>query len=227
MSGDEAAGSGPAADAAHDARELLNGILDEMNAGYRAMPGTRSTSDGEADVVSTARGAGRVTLNGLVDLVTELAELGIRVVGKIAVEVTNAAAELVQVIARRAGDGSLSDPLRLSVGGAVPEPAPVLVLPDVSPGQTTTSHVSVRNDTLDMIDGMRLRCGGLFGPGEERILGYRLDFTPPVVDVRPRTTVNVACSIVVPSDTKRARYFGVIEVAGTPGLQLLVSLNVI
>ena len=63
--------------------------------------------------------------------------------------------------------------------------------------------------------------------GAERILGYKLDFSPPVVDVRPGTTVNVACSLVVPSDTKRARYFGVIEAAGTPGLQLLVSLNVI
>ena len=32
--GDEAAGRGPAADAAHDARELLNGILAEMNEGH-------------------------------------------------------------------------------------------------------------------------------------------------------------------------------------------------
>ena len=208
MSGDEVAGRGPAADAAHDARELLNGILDEMNAGYS-----------KDEAVVGARGDNRVTLNGLVDLAAELAELGVRVVGRIVVEVTSAAAEFVQVIARRAGDRS--------PGAVGPEPAPVLVLPDVSPGQTTTSHVSVRNDTLDMIDGMRLRCGGLFGPGEERILGYKLDFSPPVVDVRPGTTVNVACSLVVPSDSKRARYFGVIEAAGTPGLQLLVSLNVI
>jgi hypothetical protein len=221
MSGDEVAGQGPAADAAHDARVLLNGILHEMNAGYQ------TAFDSGGDVDGTARGAGRVTVKGLVDLATELAELGVRVVGKIVVDVTSAAAELVEVIARRAGDGSLADPLRLSVGAAGSEPAPVLVLPDVSPGQSTTSHVSVRNDTLGMIDGMRLRCGGLFGPGEERILGYRLDFTPPVVDVPPNTTVNVACSLAVPADTKRARYFGVIEAAGTPGVQLLVSLNVV
>jgi hypothetical protein len=218
MSGDEGAGRGPAADAAHDARQLLNGILDEMNAGYRAVPGTgRSTSDGDDDR--------RVTLHGVVNLATELAELAIRTVGRVAVDVTSAAAEFGALIARRLSDGSLSDPLRVPGAGA--EPAPVLVLPDVSPGETTTTHVTVRNDTLDMIDGMRLRCGGLFGPGEERILGYRLDFTPPVVDVRPGTSANVACSLVVPSDTKRARYFGVIEAAGTPGLQLLVSLNVI
>jgi hypothetical protein len=226
MSGDEGAGQGPAAGAAHDARELLNGILDEMNAGYRAVPGAdQSTSAGDKAAAGDARGGRGVTLHGVVSLATELAELAIRTIGRVAVDVTGAAAELGTLIARRVSDGSLSDPLRVPGAGA--EPAPVLVLPDVSPGETTTTHVTVRNDTLDMIDGMRLRCGGLFGPGEERILGYRVDFTPPVVDVRPGTSANVACSLVVPSDTKRARYFGVIEAAGTPGLRLLVSLNVI
>jgi hypothetical protein len=219
MSGDEAAGAGAATNAVHDARELLNGILDEMNAGYRAVPNTdQSSSDGNDD--------SRVTLKGLVDLATELAELVIRAVGKIAVDVTSAAAEFGTVIARRAGDGSLSNPLRVAAG-ANTAPAPVLVFPDVSPGQTTTTHVNVSNDTLNTIDGMRLRCTGLFGPGEERILGYRVDFTPPVVDVHPGTSANLAASLVVPPDTKRARYFGVIEAAGTPGVQLLVSLNVI
>lgn len=219
MSGDGGAGQGPAAAAAHDARKLLNGILGEMNAGGENQAG--------GDRAGDTHGNSRVTLKGLVDLATELAELVIRVVGKVAVEVTSAAAEFATVIARRVGDGSLSDPLRFSGAAGDTAPAPVLVLPDVSPGGTTSTHVTVRNDTLDMIDGMRLRCGGLFGPGEERILGYRLDFSPGAVDVQPGTSANVACSLVVPHDTKRARYFGVIEAAGTPGLQLLVSLNVI
>ena len=226
MSGDEGAGQGPAADAAHDARELLKGILDEMNAGYRAARGADGSPDDD-DAAGDARGDRGVTLHGLVNLATEIAELAIRAVGKLAVDVTGAAAEFGALIARRVGDGSLSDPLRVPGAAGDPAPAQVLVLPDVSPGQTTAAQVTVRNDTLNMIDGMRLRCGGLFGPGEERILGYRLDFTPPVVDVRPGTSASVACSLAVPADTKRARYFGVIEAAGTPGLQLLVSLNVI
>lgn len=220
MSGDEESAPDPAADAVHQARSLLNGILDEMNAGYRAAP----TSVGDEEKPSPED---RVSLNGLLDLATELAELVMRVAGKIAEDVTKAAAEFGAVIVRRAADGSLSDPPRGSDPPSGPTLPATLSLPDVSPGQTTSALVEVRNDSLETVDGLRLRCPGLFGSGEERILGYRVSFSPLVVDVEPGGRASVTCSLAVPPDTKRARYVGLIEAAGTPGVQLLVSLNVI
>jgi len=65
-------------------------------------------------------------------------------------------------------------------GEATAAVAPVaLVLPTVSPGGETSVAFEVRNDSRDMIDAMRLRCGGLFGADDLRVASLDVTFTPP------------------------------------------------
>ena len=84
--------------------------------------------------------------------------------------------------------------------------------PSESSGLTTTASFDVRNDGSTWSTGCA--CGAADSSALARgdIPGYRLDFIPPVVDVRAGAAVDRRVPVVVPSDTKRGRYFGVIEV---------------
>jgi hypothetical protein len=106
-------------------------------------------------------------------------------------------------------------------------PAAVLVLPTVSPGRSASAPFTVRNDSLETIDAMPLRCDGLFGAGGTRITGRRVSFRPSTVAVAPGGTADVQCVVDVLDTTKRGGYTGLIEAAGLPGVRLLVTLDVI
>src|SRR4051812_32424287 len=105
--------------------------------------------------------------------------------------------------------------------------AAVLVLPTVSPGRSASALFTVRNDSLETIDVMPLRCDGLFATGGAHIPGRRVSFRPATVGVAPRGTAAVECHVDVPDAAKRGSYTGLIEAAGSPGVQLLVKLEVI
>jgi hypothetical protein len=85
----------------------------------------------------------------------------------------------------------------------------------------------VRNDSRDMIDAMRLRCGGLFGADDLRVASLDVTFTPPL-DVPPRSRVQVICQVKnVSASAKLGHFVGLIEARGLTGVQLLVSLDVV
>jgi hypothetical protein len=87
--------------------------------------------------------------------------------------------------------------------------------------------MEVRNDSRDELDALRLRCGGLFGPGELRIGGQHIRFSPLTVDVKPTSIAEVTCSVETLPETKRGHYVGLVEAVGVPGVQLLVVLDVV
>ncbi len=102
-----------------------------------------------------------------------------------------------------------------------------LALPGVTAGRKTSAPFEVRNDSRDMIDAMRLRCGGLFRADDVRIASRDITFTPATLDVPPRSRVKVTCQVHVPASAKLGHYVGLIEAKGLTGVQLLVSLDVI
>ena len=73
---------------------------------------------------------------------------------------------------------------------------------------------------------MSLRCDGLFALAGRRIPGESVRFAPPTVDVAPRGTAQVECTVNVPATAKRGSYTGLIE-TGRTGVELLVSLTVV
>jgi len=116
--------------------------------------------------------------------------------------------------------------------GAVPgepsaAPPVALALPATSPGGTASGAFRVRNDSLEMVDALRFRCGGLFGPGDLRITQARIRFDPPVVDVDPKGNAVTTCVVAVPKSAKLGHYTGLVEAAGLSGVQLLVTLDVL
>lgn len=112
-------------------------------------------------------------------------------------------------------------------GEAGPGAPVALALPATSPGGTTSGSFRIRNDSLDTVDALRFRCGGLFGPGDLRITPARIRFDPPVVDVDPEGNAVATCVVAVPKSAKLGHYTGLVEPAGLSGVQLLVTLDVL
>lgn len=164
---------------------------------------------------------------GAVGRARDIAVLMLRTAATIAEGCVDSAEELESILtghplSDRAGSAPKPD------GEATAAVAPVaLVLPAVSPGGETSVAFEVRNDSRDMIDAMRLRCGGLFGADDLRIASLDVTFTPPTLDVPPRSRVQVICQVNVPASAKLGHYVGLIEARGLTGVQLLVSLDVV
>lgn len=156
----------------------------------------------------------------LVDLAQDVAALALHTAGQIGEVLVQAAGELESVVARHPpGRPGTQAPTTAASAG--------LVLPEASPGHTTSASFQVRNDSPGTVDAMHFRCGALFGPGDERIAGTRVKFFPLTMDVAPMGVAAATCTVDVPSQAKRTHYVGLIEASGLPGVQLLVSLNVI
>ena len=180
------------------------------------------TADRAAGVVDAAN----ERASGAVDLARDIAGLILRTAITIAEDVVEAAGQLESVVAGQPVGSPIVEPHE-SDDAVVTTAAPVaLGLPDVSPGRTTSIPFDVRNDSLETIDAMRLRCGGLFGPGDVRIAGHYIKFAPVTVDVASHSVAKVTCTVDVPADAKRGHYAGLIEATGLTGVQLLVSLDV-
>jgi hypothetical protein len=120
------------------------------------------------------------------------------------------------------GTGSDGTPAGAGLGAPV-----ALALPATSPGETASGSFRVHNDSLDTVDALRFRCGGLFGPGDLRITPARIRFDPPVVDVAPDGDAVATCVVAVPKSAKLGHYTGLVEAAGLSGVQLLVTLDVL
>jgi hypothetical protein len=165
--------------------------------------------------------------SGAADLAKDIASLMLRTAITIAEDFVEAAGELESVVAGSPRDGATVEPHEPD-DSAVTVPAPVaLALPDVSPGDAASLPFDVRNDSLETVDGMRLRCAGLFGAGGIRISGPQIKFAPVTVDVAPHGTASVTCTVNVPASAKRGHYIGLIEATGLAGVQLLVTLDVV
>lgn len=163
---------------------------------------------------------------GAGDLAMQIARLVLRTAVALAEDVVEGAGQLESVLAGQPSDDSNRHrPGDGDGDGAAMAPA-AAALPRVSPGGTTSVKVAVRNDSPDTVDAMRLRCGGLYSSGDVRIPGHRVKFEPVTVNVAPRATAEVTCSVNVPADAKRGHYTGLIEATGLTGVQLLVSLDV-
>jgi hypothetical protein len=158
------------------------------------------------------------------DVARQVARLVLRTAIAVAEDVVEGAGQLESVLAGQPADDSNAPPP--DDEGGVATMAAAAVLPAVSPGRTTSVSVTVRNASPDTVDAMRLRCGGLHGSGDVRIPGHHVKFAPVQVDVVPRGTADVTCTVNVPADAKRGHYTGLIEATGLTGVQLLVSLDV-
>lgn len=158
-------------------------------------------------------------------MLTDLGVLMLRTAVTVADDLIGAAGELESRLTGVPGDRRGGEPPE-STGAAVSAP-PRLKLADVSPGATAKSNFVVRNDRLDTVDAMRLRCDGLFAAGGLRISGNNVKFTPSLVDVAAHSTKGITCTVHVPRTTKRGRYTGLIAPTNWPDVELLVTLNVV
>jgi hypothetical protein len=193
---------------------------DEFRKAYGAAAGrgparARGRAPGLTDVAS--EGA-----SGAADLAREVAGIVLRAAVGIGEQVVKAAGQLESVVVDEPG-GLTYEP---RTGDAAPCEPPVLRLPAVSPGDTASKTFDVRNDSLDTMDAMRLQCDGLFAHAGARIPGKSIRFTPPTVDVAPKGSAPVECTVKVPAGAKRGSYTGLIE-TGRTGVDLLVALTVV
>ena len=212
--------------------QAYHAVADTIGGAGRRIGGvTKATPAGASDAktrggAATTR-AGDDWAPGLFDLANEIAGLLVRTASEIAESVVKAAGTMGTVVAHHPVTSPMLEPLR-TVGQAATAPAATsLPLPDATPGTTTAASLVVRNDSRDTLDALRLRCGGLFGPGDLRIGGQHVRFSPVTVDIGSETTADVTCTVDVPSDTRRAHYVGLVEAVGVPGVQLLVVLDVV
>jgi len=102
-----------------------------------------------------------------------------------------------------------------------------LMLGSVSPGRSVSKPFDVRNDSLDTVDAMPLRCDGLFGDAGRHIAAGDITFDPVSVTVMPQGSAEVRCTVAVPEAATRGTYTGLITASDRTGVQLLVSLRVI
>ena len=205
-------------DARHRGERAFRRAYGDFSHQLGAEPGVRGPSvfdlvgEGGAGAVGSAR---------------DVAVLMLRTASTIAEGCVDAAEELESILtghplSGRAGSAAKPD------GGPTAAVAPAaLVLPAVTAGRETSAPFEVRNDSRDMVDAMRLRCGGLFGADDARIVSTDITFTPATLDVPPRSRVKVTCHVKVPASTKRGHYVGLIESRGLTEVQLLVTLDVI
>jgi hypothetical protein len=192
---------------------------EELRRAY-ADVGRTEASGGSAPGVSDVAGEGVSTA---ADLARQVAGIVLRTAAGIGQQVVDAAGQLESAVGNEpAGTPKYKPPTDTAASA---EPA-VLRLGSVSPGDTASKRFVVRNDSLDTIDAMSLRCDGLFALAGRRIPGESVRFTPPTVDVAPRGTAQVECTVNVPAAAKRGSYTGLIE-TGRTGVQLLVSLAVV
>lgn len=210
-------------------KNLIEAATDLGNQVFRqTYEGISSRVGGDA----ASRASGVVDLaneraSGAVDLAKDIAELVLHTFVTIAEDVVEAAGQLESVVTSQPSDRPIVKPPESEDKVVSTPPAAALALPDASPGRTTSLPFDVRNDSLEMIDAMRLRCGGLFGVGDVRIPGPHVKFSPVTVDVAPESSAAVICTVDVPADTKRGHYVGLIEATGITGVQLLVTLDVV
>jgi hypothetical protein len=161
------------------------------------------------------------------DMVKDLAVLMLQTAVTVAQDVAEAAVQLESMLTGLPRDDQSDERPGVDDDAVTLSAPPSLELPDVSPGGQAKADFVVRNSGLDTVDGMRVRCRGLFATGELRIAGERVKFAPPTVDVPPRGTAAVTCTVHVPSTAKRGHYSGVIEATDRPGVQLLALLHVV
>ena len=169
--------------------------------------------------------AGSERASDAADIVTDLGVLMLRTAVAVADDLIGAAGELESRLTGVSGDRRSGEPPE-STGPVVSGPSR-LKLPDASPGGTAKADFVVRNDSLETVDALRLRCDGLFAPGGLRISGNNVKFTPSLVDVAAHTTKGVTCAVRVARSTKRGRYTGLIAATNWPDVELLVTLNVV
>jgi hypothetical protein len=175
---------------------------------------------GSAPGVSDVAGEGVSTA---ADLARQVAGIVLRAAAGVGEQVVQAAGQLESVVGDAPARTSKYEP---HAGATASGEAAVLRLGSVSPGATASKRFVVRNDSLDTIDAMSLRCDGLFALAGRRIPGESVRFMPPTVDVAPRATAQVECTVTVPATAKRGSYTGLIE-TGRTGVQLLVSLMIV
>jgi hypothetical protein len=199
---------------------------------YERIGGRAGASPGSAGGRSTDQP--RDPVSGSVDLAKDIAGLVLHTAATVAQDVADAAASLDSLVAEhRHGSAAAEAPGASAAGPGAGDPAvavstPVaLALPAVSPGASTSMPFDVRNDSLETVDAVRLRCRGLFGPGDVRISGRNVKFAPVTVSVAPKSTVSVTCNVKAPEDAKRGHYAGLIEATNLAGVQLLASLDVV
>jgi len=189
-------------------------------------PDTRASDDRD-----TYRHADGDDSTGVTDIANELASLLVKfttqIVGQVAKDLVSAAGEAGHAVMKHPAVSVIAEPFKSAAKVAIAPQSPVLTLPDASPGQVTSIPLEVRNDSLDSFDGVRLRCAALLGPGEVRIAGSSISFSPASVDVAPNSIVTVTCKVDLPADAKRAHYLGSIDAIGITGVQLLVQLDVV
>jgi hypothetical protein len=156
------------------------------------------------------------------DLARDLAGLMFRTARTVGQDLLDAAGELEPLL------GDKGRVPQRSSGESVAGSAPAaLALTDAAAGTTTSKEFLVRNDSLETLDALGLRCAGMFAAGGMRISSANIKFSPVTVDVLPRETANVSCKVHVPKATKRGHYVGLIEAVGLDDVQLLVTLDVL
>lgn len=222
MSGDEDSVGDIAGMVFNKGYELGKNALRSAQAGAAAVTNKKGEGDGDAD---------RDDSTGVTDIANELASLLVKfttqIVGQVAKDLVSAAGEAGSVVMKHPAASVIAEPFKSAAKVAFAPQSPVLILPDASPGQVTSIPLEVRNDSPDSFDGVRLRCAALLGPGEVRIAGSSISFSPASVDVAPNSIVTVTCKVDLPADAKRAHYLGSIDAIGITGVQLLVQLDVV
>ena len=163
---------------------------------------------------------------GAGDLAVDVARLLLRTAIAVAEDVVEGASQLDSVLSSQRGSGSGARKHRPGGADRPAGPPAAATLPAVSPGKSSSVAIAVRNDSLDQVDGLRLRCNGLYGSGDVRIPGRQIKFEPATINVDPGSAEEVTSTVRVPADAKRGHYTGLIEAVGLPGVQLLVSLDV-
>jgi len=104
---------------------------------------------------------------------------------------------------------------------------PILALPAACPGERTSKWFSVSNPTRDYFDHIHLRCDALVGSGSHHIDGSHITFDPHHMNVRPCGSVRATVAVVVPDDTPRGSYIGVITIPGYRGIRMLLTVDVV
>jgi hypothetical protein len=208
-------------------KRLIDAATDLGEQALRKVGGGGDRSRGGRGRAPTGQAPGTVAgegAAGAADLARDAAGLALRAAVMFGERALDFAGQLESKVGDAPAAGARREPYadRAAASGPL-----ALMLGSTSPGGTVSKSFDVRNDSFDRIDGMRLRCDGLFGAGGRHISATSIRFSDDNVAVAPSGTARVECTVDVPAGATRGTYTGLIEAADRPGVQLLVSLTVI
>jgi hypothetical protein len=137
-------------------------------------------------------------------------------VGALVLKLVSAVAgDLVQIVTLGARSrASDANPVALALGSA-------------APGTTVRAKLLITNDTDGPFNAVQPVSRGLVATRGGGIAASAIKFAPAVVDVPAGSSSVVTMEVSVSSRTRAGGYSGLVEVAGQPGVWIVVTLDVL